>query len=211
MEFVEIVNQYGVPISISAVVIYGLVKAINYFDDYHRKKLKLESVEKHNDQLDKREEVSEEIYYLLDEVMVKTGASRVGVTEYHNGGNNMTGMYFKKMTATYEKCADGVFSVAGMIKDINTSLYGIFIPTINKNQYVLLDTQNRNPLIEDQIYRVLKQQDVHYTLSVRILSDKCRPIGMVSLDYNNGNNEYSAEDIVVLQDLAFELGKKLSI
>lgn len=78
--------------------------------------------DQHETEMVTREEIDTRIHSVVEKLNYKTNSARVMILEYHNGTENVTGLPFRKCSATYEAVNVGVMPIAREYSEINLSL-----------------------------------------------------------------------------------------
>ena len=88
---------------------------------------------------DKLTKVSEEIDHTLQNILIETGASRVSLVQYHNGGKGVNRQSFLKMSITNEQVQLGVKPFISEFKDQFRSVLAYFVKQLNDTDYCYID------------------------------------------------------------------------
>lgn len=86
--------------------------------------------------IEKRKEADLIIPDKLDNIMLKSGADRVMILEFHNGGRNSVNLPFYHFTSTYEVVRDTIDYVSDQYQNQNSGNYAVFFEQLNNYNYL---------------------------------------------------------------------------
>lgn len=205
-EIITLVTNHGLSLAIAILVLYGGVRLMNIYLE----KLKVNLNKKQPDNLvENRLKIDEEINHLLERVLLKTGADRISILEFHNGDKNLSGMPFIKLTNTYEVCDKDTPSQQSDYINLPCSLFSKFIDKVLKNKYVLIDVNNDNSNFLSITMALLKKWNVKKAIYAKIIDNHDRYIGFVGIQYCDNSIENLDSILSTLNESAIELGVML--
>jgi hypothetical protein len=197
--------DYGVTMLISGIFLYTTLQLINIGLNFLRKK----SVnKKHDDLVDTRSRIDIEVQMLIDKVLLETGGDRIMVMEFHNGMQNLANLPFLFMSCTYESFREGLMPVSHLLRQVSTSLYSIFMTSLQTKTQVILDVDNREYTLARAAYELIVAIGEKNALCVVLRNLQKRPIGYVMM---NKSTELGDKDISLLQDTAKQLSMLLAL
>lgn len=81
--------------------------------------------------------IEEQINYYLKEILITTNSSRISLIRYHNGGRDMSGLPFLKMSVTNEFCKRGIQPMIREVQGCFRSLFSSFCKEIAEKRILL--------------------------------------------------------------------------
>ena len=136
----------------------------------------------------------DKIMSLLRAILTDMRCSRAYVFCYHNGGENILGHSFSKISCTHEVVALGVKPQQGWLQQMPKTLVHAFTRLIDSGLGVFC------PCIEEcfmetdsSTYETLRQQGIDSVYCVGLYSDARLPIGFLGIDYCDGKTTISED------------------
>ena len=127
-----------------------------------------------------------QIHEWLTELRVNLYASRAYISQFHNGGEFLTGTSMKKFSLTHESCYTGVAETKKSRHDVLLTLYPELLQHLQKNTPQLVMTTE---LPECYFKRTLEMNGV---VMLSLLPIKClrgiKTIGYISLEWCDFDN-----------------------
>lgn len=209
-EALKVVGNNGLAVVIAVLSVYTLFKVINIALDRVKKKTATTS---HDELIDLRKKVGEDIEELLEKALIKTGAGKVCVFEYHNGTTSLGGLPFLKMSNTYEVVAEGVTPQQGNLMDMSCLLYQKLVRALDSYPYVMLDVRNRKDSYGHLTYETLVEQGTYEEVMVRFADKRNRTAGFVGIAFKcDTTDKQCTEDVIaVARELAIKVGVLLAV
>lgn len=140
---------------------------------------------------------------LLRSVQPEFKASRAYIFTYHNGGKNVLGIDYAKVSCTYEVVALGIKPQQAWMQAMPVTMMWAFVRLINSGVGVVC------PCIEEcfrdtdaSTYETLKMQNIKSCYCVGLYSDNRMPIGFLGIDYCDTHTELSEDQIDKLKFFA---------
>jgi hypothetical protein len=140
-----------------------------------------------------------EVQQLIHDVMLVAHADRIGIMEFHNGQQSISGIPWLRMSMKYEDCRVGLLPIAEQLQAHHTSLYPVFLKGLFSHEYVILDDNHRDASKADTAYELLVLQEESHSLCVALRDLHGSPMGYVTL---KKNTDFSDEDIAEMKSLA---------
>lgn len=135
--------------------------------------------------------VAEQISKELDHVLVKVGASRVSVIEYHNGTSSYAGIPFNFASMSYEAHDPNIYPMVNEFQAIPISPMVNMLLELNKSSDGYIRTTNQD---QDKDMNIL--QRVYGTIcSYNFKMGLSISEGVLSISWNNKMVNLSQEDI----------------
>lgn len=163
----------------------------------------------HNESLNRRFVVSEEINNILWETMNLYNCQRVLVIEFHNSKENLNGLSFLWYDVQYEKHQRNVHSISNKIRNLQASN---IVPIINKvngmpGNIIVLNQDEIEKLYNEStvLYSQYKELNIEHIIYSGIYSPDNKLIGLVALEYQK-NYPYH-EDLINLLDIKEKTAK----
>lgn len=212
-QFLDMIVKYGAPFVITAIVLYGAFRVMNIFigklEHTHGKQ---KEKEEHEALLEKRRNVDKTINAALERVLMRTNCDRAFIFEFHNGGTNLGGLPFLRMSNTYEVVDTGILPQRHHQENISLSMYGRLVTKIIESPYVTVNANMKEEEIPAIAYETLHHMSIHTALYVRISDIKGRVIGYVGIDFVKADkNLHGNSHIQMVRELATEVGALLSV
>jgi hypothetical protein len=135
----------------------------------------------HETEMITREEIDTRIHSVVEKLNYKTNSSRVMILEYHNGTENVTGLPFRKCSATYEAINVGVMPIARDYNEINLSLLP-FASYMASEGYWCGDIDNMEEIDRSFCY-MLKAHGVEHFSAVTIEGVN-KPLALLIVAYD---------------------------
>jgi len=209
-----LIEKYGFSVVVAIIMIYVVVYIVkgqnkkidllvNHIinnDDNNKKTTKI-SDGLHNNSKDMNR-VQEIIYQLLKEV----DGDRISIFEYHNGGQNLAGIDFKKCTNTYESVD---FNVDRKFKDyqnlpISTNMLWTKLLYNNKKIINISDIEKLKNK-DSSLYYHLKSQNIKSYYSVLLNNYDTKPIGFLELIYYSKKHELNSDELILFNNTAISI------
>lgn len=140
---------------------------------------------------------------LLRSVQPEFKASRAYIFTYHNGGKNVLGIDYAKVSCTYEVVALGIKPQQAWLQAMPVTMVWAFVKLINSGMGVIC------PCIEEcfretdsSTYETLRMQNIKSCYCVGLYSDNRMPIGFLGIDYCESNVELSEDQVDKLKIFA---------
>lgn len=163
----------------------------------------------HDESLNRRFIVSEEINNILWETMNLYNCQRVLVIEFHNSKENLNGLSFLWYDVQYEKHQRNVHSISNKIRNLQASN---IVPIINKvndapGNIIVLNQEEIEKLYNEStvLYSQYKELNIEHIIYSGIYSPDNKLIGLVALEYQK-NYPYH-EDLINLLDIKEKTAK----
>lgn len=142
---------------------------------------KLESIK---EVLDRRQNISREIYECLSSIRTIAKAERAILGQFHNGIYWASGLPWLQITATHEVTAPGVTKVSKDIKSIPIERLGKEIKSMMETDIIIVDIKDA----PEGCDRYLHSIGCNRILEALVYSGKGKPIGILSVQYNRQSN-----------------------
>lgn len=146
----------------------------------------------HETEMITREEIDARIHSVVEKLNYKTNSSRVMILEYHNGTENVTGLPFRKCSATYEAINVGVMPIARDYSEINLSLLP-FATYMASEGYWCGDIDNMEEIDRSFCY-MLKAHGVEHFSAVTIEGVN-KPLALLIIAYDQKYINHECESV----------------
>lgn len=128
----------------------------------------------------KQLKTDEVIYYSLRELKMEYNSDRIYIIQFHNGGNFYNGTSIQKMSVTYERCADGLETLADKFNNIIVSNYSWYINNVLENKMYYTDIDD----IEDLFTRgFIRSMGTHSGAAVPIFKTTNQLSGILVIEW----------------------------
>ena len=162
-----------------------------------------EAARKLREKLEKSDIMDEKIMSALRAVLIEFRASRAYIFSYHNGGENVLGCSFSRVSCTHEVVALGIVPQVTWLQNMPKTLVHAFTRMIDSGIGVFC------PCIEEcfketdtSTYQTLLKQGINSCYCVGLNSEARVPIGFLGIDF--------CSEKVVLSEAQFEKLKIIS-
>lgn len=183
-----LIEKFGFTIVSAAVVIIAVIYLGKRQSDNYQKLLNTlleKQIEKpHNSAVDHRyDDFYECAGETLDYLRTTTGAARAYIFMYHNGGKNLVGIPFQKMSCIYEVDGEGFVSLCPSSQNMQRSFYAKAISTLKEKGYYNVDDVESME-IQDNLYTAMKNRSVQsfYFQAIKDSSNNT-VIGYVGIEF----------------------------
>ena len=155
----------------------------------------------HQVSLQKRQAANMAIPSILDNILIRCKADRIMILEYHNSGQNVSGLSFYHFTATYEtidEYNDTIDYVKDQYQNQYTSDYSYAMRETKKYRYFYIADINMLETLPREIKK-LKKNDVSCIYMVELTDDNNNSIGVMTISSNTPDklDENLVDDIVL--------------
>lgn len=155
------------------------------------------------ERLAKSMDLNGKVMSLLRAVQPEFKASRAYIFTYHNGGKNVLGIDYAKVSCTYEVVALGIKPQQAWLQAMPVTMVWAFVKLINSGMGVIC------PCIEEcfretdsSTYETLRMQNIKSCYCVGLYSDNRMPIGFLGVDYCENVVELSEDQVDKLKIFA---------
>jgi hypothetical protein len=147
----------------------------------------------------------EGVNQILDSLICDYKADRVALLEFHNGGTNVCGLPFAKVSCTHERCSVGVKLQAFHIKDYPIALFGYLVTTVLNNKHIVIPNIEALRSMDATTYQFWSENGAAslYAKLVRTLDG--HPIGLLIMEYNT-IHALNDDDMDALDHAAYAVG-----
>ncbi len=220
-EILTAIGDYGISFVIAAIAIYGVFRIMNVYigkieaSVQSSKDEKKKEEKEHKELIEVRRVTDSQIRTSLDRLLLRTGASRAFVFEFHNGGTNICGLPFLRMTNTYESLSAGMptrlLSFGQLPSSILHSAAGDLL--LDANTYICVgdedeEAENTHHLATEYMRKV----GIDTTVLARITSVSGTVLGFCGIDFHAADADRNIADLQTQVGIvAIELGGLLSV
>lgn len=198
-EVISLIGEYGFPAICSAVLIVLYLadrkRESEYFTKLFNSYLDNKLPHEHNCEEDvKYDKLYETINEISMKIRLECNAARVQILMYHNGGKNLVGIPFQKMSCISESTAPGLITVSETNQNIHRGLYQSIHNNLKKNGKYYI--QNMKDLIktDSNLYTALINRSVlsYYAYPIYNIDDVI--IGFIATEFIT-NSDISVENL----------------
>lgn len=211
-EIVSLIENNGLAITISAIVIFFAIKFGNLGFDYIKSKL---SIKEHDKNFQLRTDIDEAVNGIVERAVLRLNACRVYVFEFGNGTDTIGGLPFRYMNCTYEALNQGARSEVDRRQHMSLSLLSKFIKKLIDDDYIVMDINNKTEDYSSYIWGIIEERKILKTIRIKIVDKKRNVIGYLGVDYCDGrempDNETLDKYIQWVKEYALEIGAFLSV
>lgn len=129
--------------------------------------------------------VTEEIDLVLNQLLKETGADRVNLVQYHNGGHGINKQAFLKMSMTNEQVKFGVKAFIQESKDQFRSMLSFFIKELNDNGECYISDLENLQNIDNSMYDYMRSKGVEAKFGIALKDHDGTVIAFVSAEFIN--------------------------
>jgi len=129
--------------------------------------------------------ITEEVDSVLAEILKETGADRVNLVQYHNGGRGINKQAFLKMSITNEQVKFGVKTFMSDFKDQFRSVLAYFVKELNDNGECYISNVEDLKNIDNSMYDYMKEKGIESKFGIAIRNHEDTVIAFVSVEFIN--------------------------
>lgn len=129
--------------------------------------------------------ITEEVDSVLAEILKETGADRVNLVQYHNGGRGINKQAFLKMSITNEQVKFGVKTFMSDFKDQFRSVLAYFVKELNDNGECYISDVEDLKNIDNSMYDYMKEKGIESKFGIAIRNHEDTVIAFVSVEFIN--------------------------
>lgn len=188
----QIVQKYGFARVISTLIMVGVcsyvVINVNRIENLVTNGIKNKQYEiknEHDKRMMRRQEINTQVNVILNNLLIQSNADRCMILEMHNGTNNIAGLPFVYVDATYSITREGVESVDEDYTNLNMSRFYFFTHIINKEKWG--GNVKEVESIDRKYANRLRSNNTEY-ISVSIIHGNSMPIGFLLVTYTDTKN-----------------------
>lgn len=157
---------------------------------YSKLEVKIDSIEQNTNTTHSKQEeeinhkVQLNILNYLQKLQNSTNANRVAYFSYHNGGKDITGRSFQKMSMTAERVDSNTASIMSLNQNIQRTMYPILFEKLSlEGHYYIDDMENIKPL--DAItYQYFNTHDVKSAYVEAVKDNEGKVLGFLTIEYS---------------------------
>lgn len=137
------------------------------------------------DENSKLTKITEEVDLILNDILKQTGADRVNLVQYHNGGRGIGKQAFLKMSMTNEQVKFGVKAFMPEFRDQFRSVLSFFVKELNDNgQCYIVDVEDLKN-VDNSMYDFMVGRGIQAKYGIAIRNHEDTVIAFVSLEFIN--------------------------
>lgn len=129
--------------------------------------------------------ITEEVDLVLAEILKETGADRVNLVQYHNGGRGINKQAFLKMSITNEQVKFGVKAFISDFKDQFRSVLAYFVKELHDNGECYISDVEDLKNIDNSMYDYMKGKGIESKFGIAIKDREDMVIAFVSAEFIN--------------------------
>ena len=202
---IKLVADFGIMLVIVGIFLYVVIKLINIWLSKYEKSVE---TKKHDELINVRATVGNNIQQIIQEYLVHSGGNRIHVIEFSNSVVSVAYLPFRYMTCTYEVYALGKSATGHKIDRISTSLFTPFFEALQSSPYCIFDINDKKTIVGGAMCDLMKSQNEHQALCKLMKSEKGKAIGYVELIKDG---EITEADITGMETASNKLSALLSI
>lgn len=119
----------------------------------------------------------------LNKIMDKTGANRVSCFSFHNGGKDVIGRSFQKMSMTHEAVDANTISVMGSYQNIPRMMFPILVQKIAEVGYYDISNLEDIKSIDATTYQSFYARGAHAVYIRAIKSSEGKILGFITAEF----------------------------
>jgi len=121
---------------------------------------------------------------ILDSLICDCKCERVSLLEFHNGGTNICGLPFAKISCTHERCSIGVKLASFNIKDYPIALFGYVVAKALSTKLVMIESLDSLKATDASTYQFWTESGAK-ALCIRVVRNlNDMPLGILVLEFN---------------------------
>jgi hypothetical protein len=211
----QIVEKYKLTTIFKSLLVIIIVSFVFWFisnPTYIFDKWNEYQQQQHQEQLEQRINNNEKLHIIIERLMFKIDADRILLLECHNGGSNINGLPFAKISAIYESLNDSILPISQDFQQQQLSLYP-FSNYLFNNKYFYGDTEELLNIDKGLYYKFKSHNINHFACYVLYGVDK--PIAFLLVGYEKLTEKHNCKYIkeLIIEEglqmrLLLELNKK---
>lgn len=139
-----------------------------------------------SDENEKLSKINNQIDGTLQAMLLATGASRVSLVQYHNGGKGVNRQSFLKMSMTNEQVQLGIVPFMTEFKDQFRSVLSYFITQLNNNGYCYIEDVEKVKDIDTSIYEFMKSRKIKSKFGYAVRNPEGSVIAFLCIEFVEG-------------------------
>ena len=147
--------------------------------------------DKENNSLSK---IENDINDCLKRTLIKTNSARVCLIRFHNGGRDMNGLSFLKMSMTNETVKLGLSSLMPEFQNMFRSFFSYLCDRLIKEGHCYINDINILKDVDTTMYEFLFSRDVQSIYSMPISNKNGTVIGFIYIEFTN-NSDVNFEQV----------------
>lgn len=147
----------------------------------------------------------EGVNQILDSLVCAYKCDRVSLLEFHNGGTNICGLPFAKVSCTHERCSVGTKLTAYHIKDYPIALFGYLITSVLNNKHIILPAIDSLKTLDVTTYQFWSDNGAQSLYAKLVKNLNGSPLGLLVVEYNE-QHSLNLDDMENLDKAAYAIG-----
>lgn len=164
---------------LAIIAIFNWKSIVSEVMDY----MALVQMERHDKDIETRENISKDIHPYLIELRAKTGADRVMLYEFHNSKTNLIGIPFKYIGMTSHAEPYGV-QVRVRAEDINAEIISPFIRELKVEMFKKVDNMEEFARYDSTVPEVLNNPEA-IAACYQYMIVLGKPLGILVMEWHN--------------------------
>ena len=119
----------------------------------------------------------------LKSVLVKSNASRVALVRFHNGGRDMNGLSFLKMSMTNEETALGVSPLMPEFQNMFRSFFSYWCEKLIKEGHCYIDDIETLKELDTTMYDYFRSRNVQAIYGIPITNNQNTVVGFIYIEF----------------------------
>ena len=155
--------------------------------------------------------VEKELETCLDDVLKETGANRVSLFRYHNGGKDYNGRSFLRMSMTNEVVSGGTAPIQQSSQNLFRSMFFSLIGSLEETGVSYIKDVETVKDIDNGFYGYLKYFDIRAKYSTAVYNEKHSIVGFLTVDFHNLEGINDDNVIRVLSEIKLKVEALLNL
>jgi hypothetical protein len=145
----------------------------------------------------------------LDNIQKEFDASRVWISQFHNGGNFYpTGTSIQKFSIFYEKCFPNIKPIREVFSNIPVSLFAKPFMHLYENNEIIINNYKTDPHYGLEIFADVLDTKSSYLFSLNSINDEF--LGVLGIEYCDKTKKLNETQLSELRVKSISLGTLLS-
>lgn len=216
IDFITPISDYGITVVISAIMIYAMVRLINFgmeilelrFAKDKKEINKQLDKKEHDERLDLRAKIGTKIQYRINQFLESHDGHRIQVVEFSNSVMSIAYLPFRYMTCTYEACTLDRHSEGKKIDRLSTSLFTQFFDNLQDLDSCIFDMTTHDRLVGGAMYDLMKDIEEKKCVCAMMKTVKNMPIGYIAFFKDD---EFTNDDIEDIKSLSSTISALLCV
>ena len=145
------------------------------------------------------------------QILKDTGANRVALFRYHNGGKDYNGRSFLRMSMTNETVSGGTLPIQQQSQNLFRSMFFGLIHSLDDNGYDYINDVEDIQKTDAGFYHYLTDFGIRSKYSFALYNSHKTIIGFITIDFATVGNEHTQKVLECMQDKKIKIETLLNL